>query len=265
MSQNYNKSEENLRRRQADALPPRGRKKRRRPHKKSKNMRKIKLVVVASVALALVIAILWLAVLGFLSLFEEDKTDVESDVKLVSDVEFAGMTVECPKLDVQLLTVNPYSRPGRTLEKVNGVVIHYVSNPGTTAHQNRSYFEGLKDSQQTSASSHFIVGMEGEIVQCVPTAEIAFCSNERNFDTVSIEFCHEKEDGKPTQATYDSLVELTAFICCKYELSTDDIIRHYDVTEKMCPKYFVENEEKWEQFKQDVADYIMTNNTNKNK
>ena len=43
----------------------------------------------------------------------------------------------------ELLPINPYSRPGEALEEVNGVVVHYVGNPGTTAQQNRSYFENL--------------------------------------------------------------------------------------------------------------------------
>ena len=30
------------------------------------------------------------------------------------------------------------------------------------------------------------------------------------------------------------------------------MIRHYDVTGKNCPKYFVENPEAWEQLKEDV-------------
>ena len=30
------------------------------------------------------------------------------------------------------------------------------------------------------------------------------------------------------------------------------MIRHYDVTGKICPKYFVEHEDAWEQFKADV-------------
>ena len=42
-----------------------------------------------------------------------------------------------PKLDVQLLTPNPYSRPQKALEKVNGIVVHYTANPGTSARQNR--------------------------------------------------------------------------------------------------------------------------------
>lgn len=157
-----------------------------------------------------------------------------------------------PDLEVELLTINEYSRPGAKTGKINGIVIHYTANPGSSAMQNRDYFEGLKDSHKTKASSHFIVGLDGEIVQCVPTWEIAYASNERNSDTVSIETCHPKQDGKYTKETYQSLVKLTAWLCKKFDLDEEDVIRHYDVTGKICPKYFVENEEAWEQFKKDV-------------
>ena len=96
--------------------------------------------------------------------------------------------------------------------EANGIVIHYTANPGTTAMQNRNYFEGLKDSRKTRASSHFIVGLKGEIVQCVPTWEIAYASNERNADTVSIETCHKTKDGTYTKETYESMVHLTAWL-----------------------------------------------------
>ena len=65
-----------------------------------------------------------------------------------------------PDLDVELLTVNPYSRPGTALTQVNGIVIHYTANPGATAIANRNYFENLKDTHTTKASAHFIVGLE---------------------------------------------------------------------------------------------------------
>ena len=85
-----------------------------------------------------------------------------------------------PVLDVQLLSVNEYSRPGIAMEQVNGIVIHYTANPGTTAQQNRDYFNGLKDSHITKASSHFVIGIDGEIIPCIPSSEIAYASNERN-------------------------------------------------------------------------------------
>ena len=153
-----------------------------------------------------------------------------------------------------LLPVNEYSRCGDKLTQVNAVVIHYVGNPNTTAWQNRSYFENLATSGETSASSNLIVGLEGEALLCVPLDEVAYCSNDRNHDTVSIEFCHPAADGKPTQETYDTLVKLTAWLCDLYGLDAqEDVIRHYDVTGKQCPMYFVENEAAWTQFKADVA------------
>lgn len=157
-----------------------------------------------------------------------------------------------PDIDVQLLDVNEYSRPGTAADTITGIVIHYTANPGSSAQDNRDYFEGLKDSHETSASSNFVVGLEGEIIQCVPTWEVAYASNERNNDTVSIECCHPDADGKFTDATYKSLVQLTAWLCKKFNLTEESVIRHYDVTGKICPKYFVENEDAWVNFKSDV-------------
>ena len=101
-----------------------------------------------------------------------------------------------------------------------------------------------------------MVGLDGEIVQCVPTWEVAYASNERNKDTVSIECCHPDESGKFTQETYRSMVQLSAWLCMKFDLTEDDVIRHYDVTGKNCPKYFVEDEEAWKQFKADIKTAI---------
>lgn len=161
-----------------------------------------------------------------------------------------------PEIDVQLLTVNDYSRPGIETDRITGIVIHYTANPGSTAMDNRNYFESLKDKQDNQVSSNFVIGLEGEIVQCVPTWEVAYASNNRNNDTVSIECCHLDESGEFTQETYRSMVQLSAWLCLKFDLDEKDVIRHYDVTGKNCPKYFVENEEAWQQFRKDIKEAI---------
>lgn len=164
-----------------------------------------------------------------------------------------------------LLTPNEYSRPEKKLKHINGVVIHYTANPGTDAKQNRNYFDGLKEGKMYEngnyiySSSNFIVGLKGDIIQCVPTDEVAYASNSRNEDTLSIEVCHPDETGEFTKKSYKALVKLTAYICSKYNLQKDDIIRHYDVTGKMCPKYYVEHEDEWKQFKEDVFEEINNN------
>lgn len=152
----------------------------------------------------------------------------------------------------ELLEVNDYSRPGTPLEEVNGIVIHYVGNPGTSAAQNRSYFAGLAQTGETYASSHFLVGLEGEIIQCVPLDEIAYCSSQRNVDTISIECCHPDEEGRFDPATYQSLLKLTRWLMDTYRLDTGQVIRHYDVTGKECPIYYVRHPEAWQQFLTDL-------------
>lgn len=155
----------------------------------------------------------------------------------------------------ELLTVNQWSRPGTPLEKIDGVVIHYVGNPGTSAEANRNYFESLSSGADgVYASSHFIVGLEGEVLECVPLTEIAYASNSRNQDTVSIEVCHPDETGEFSTVTYDRVVELTAWLCREFHLDPEtDVIRHYDVTGKDCPRYYVENPEAWERLLLDVS------------
>lgn len=140
------------------------------------------------------------------------------------------------------------SRNHRPLKQVRAVVIHYVGNPGTTAAQNRGYF----NKPSTEVNSHFIVGLSGEILQCVPLTEQSCASNNRNADTVSIETCHPDESGAFNEETYQALVKLTSWLCSVYHLDTDAVIRHYDITGKQCPKYFVEHPESWKQFKLDV-------------
>ena len=78
-------------------------------------------------------------------------------------------------------------------------------------------------------------------------------SNDRNGDTISIETCHLDELGQYTSDTYQSMVRLSAFLCDKYRLTEEDLIRHYDVTGKLCPRYFVDHEDAWQQFKKDVG------------
>ena len=108
-----------------------------------------------------------------------------------------------------ILTVNPYSRPGRPLSGgVKGIVLHWVANPKTTAIQNRNYFEGLKQQANIKngryAGAHFIIGLEGEVIRCVPENEMAYhveankytpralreLSSNPNNCTIGIELCH---------------------------------------------------------------------------
>ena len=157
-----------------------------------------------------------------------------------------------PNWTEDFLTVNEYSRPGDPLTEVKNIFVHYTANPGTSAAQNRSYFEQLKDNHERSASAHFIIGYNGEILQCVPLDEIAYAVQTRNEDSISIECCYKAENGQFTQETYDSLIRLLKWLTDAYDLEPDDILRHYDCGGKKCPIYYTEHEDAWNQLKEDV-------------
>ncbi len=223
------------------------RKRRLREKEKKRKRKQLKIGCFVILAVLLASLILFLA-----NALLEDR-----DNTVYQERDDGEIVIAKPEIDVQLLTVNPYSRPGTQTEQIRNIVVHYVANPGSTAQQNRDYFEGLKDTGETSSSSNFVIGLEGEIIQCVPTWEIAWASNEANSTSVSIELCHPTEAGEFTDETYESLVHLSAWLCEKFDLTSEDILRHYDITEKMCPLYFVENEDEWVQFKKDVNNQLI--------
>lgn len=157
------------------------------------------------------------------------------------------------KIDKQYLTINPYSRPGTKRSKTTKIAWHYIGNANSSAQANRNYFNNLATTKKTYASSHYIIGLYGEIIACVPEDEIAYTTNDANSYSIGIEMCHPTGDGKFNKATYDSAVELGVDLCKRYKLDpTKDFIRHYDVTGKKCPLYWVNCPSEWEKFKKDV-------------
>lgn len=156
-----------------------------------------------------------------------------------------------------------HNRPYTKRSKTTAIAIHWVANPGTSAMQNRNYFQNTS----TEVSANYIVGLQGEVVCCIPDEEVSWCTNQANSYTVSIENCHPDWTGKFNSATYNSLVELTVKLCKKYRLDpmSRGVIRHFDVTGKDCPKWFVpksrggsdtENCEHWAQFLWDVKNKL---------
>lgn len=177
----------------------------------------------------------------------------ESFSEAVLDYLTAGNRAERPEIQEDFLTVSEYNRPGTKLSAVKNIFVHYTANPGTSAAQNRSYFENLGETHERSASAHFIIGCEGEIIQCIPLDEEAYAVIGRNSDSISIECCYVSKDGKFTQETYDSLVAMLAWLTDQYDLTAKDILRHYDCGGKRCPLYYVEHEEAWQQLLHDVG------------
>ena len=146
-------------------------------------------------------AVIVVAGIGYILFPKEDKeleTLLDQDVSIdyIEETETEmGNPVPRPEVDEQFLTINEYSRPGDKTDGIKYIVIHYLANPKTTAQQNHDYFESLKDLQNMSMSANYVIGLEGEIIQCVPDDEIAYASNNENHESISIENCHKDDSG----------------------------------------------------------------------
>jgi len=148
---------------------------------------------------------------------------------------------------------------GRTGQKLKpmGIVVHYVGNPGSSAQANRNYFEN--GSGGNGVSAHYIVGLNGEVLQCIPDTECAMHAGRsygaawnglaptNNARYIGIECCHPDSTGKFNAKTEASLTALVKQLCATYALdAAKEVLRHYDVAGKQCPAYYVKNPAAWE-------------------
>jgi len=158
---------------------------------------------------------------------------------------------------------------GRTGQRLNpiGVVIHYVGNPGSSAMGNRNYFES--GSGGNGVSAHYIVGLNSEILRCIPENERAMHAGlsygsqwveqakVNNATLLGIEVCHPDSTGKFSTVTYNALIALTADICGRHGFNPDKaVFRHYDVSGKKCPLYYCNNPSAWEQMRKDIKNAL---------
>ena len=166
--------------------------------------------------------------------------------------------------------------PG-TVSRIKYIVIHYCGNTGDARDQVDYFFTADRQ-----ASAHYFVGHNGDVWQCVEDANIAWhCGSKkyqhpecRNSNSLGIEMCC-KTTGSPqiadehwyfSDATVNSTIELTKMLMKKYNIPDSNVIRHNDVTGKICPAPYVFNKgkHKWDQFKQAIGENEMAKKVVKN-
>ncbi len=153
--------------------------------------------------------------------------------------------------------------------RIRYIVIHYVGALGG-AKANCQYYAG----QYVGASAHYFVGFDGEIWQSVEDGDIAWhCGAKsyvhgecRNTNSIGIELCVRKRDTTSQgatdrdwyfeDATVEAAAELTRYLMDKYGIPADHVIRHHDVTGKICPNPYVYNTtaHTWDEFKRLIRD-----------
>lgn len=149
-----------------------------------------------------------------------------------------------------------FTDSNRGTDQIKWLVIHYVGAV-STAKNNADYFYSV----YRGASAHFFVD-ENEIWQVVEENDTAwhcgadkYYSECRNSTSIGIEMCV-KNNGQWyfEDATVQNTIELAKYICEKYGIDRNHVIRHYDVSHKVCPEPYVRNEAAWEAFKDCIFD-----------
>ena len=145
-------------------------------------------------------------------------------------------------------------KKGRT-DSIKYIVIHYTANNGDTAKNNLNYFA---NNQNLSASAHYFVD-ENEVCQSVKDTDTAYhCGGKtykhkscRNSNSIGIELCSRKDsNGKYyfKDKTIANAVAIAKELMQKYNIPVANVVRHYDVTGKICPAPMVNDEKLWKEF-----------------
>jgi len=170
----------------------------------------------------------------------------------------------------QYISKRENTRSGWKLKKVKGIVVHYTASSGDTAAGEAKYFGNGAEGRH--ASAHMFVD-EKEAICIIPLDEVAFHANESgkskisklngstdefpngnaNIYTIGVEMCTMKGKLDVSEKVEKNTVDIVAQLLNKFDLSADDIYRHYDITGKDCPKPFVSDTDRWKEFKKKVA------------
>ncbi|MCP1459340.1 N-acetylmuramoyl-L-alanine amidase [Bacillus velezensis] len=178
----------------------------------------------------------------------------------------------------QYIDINKWTRPGIKNNGVKKLAVHYTANPGASAANHYRYFgqtlpaqnRNLSEKKQTFASAHIFVDRT-EAICIIPLNEVAYHANDvqqfvngqpyrgvaalkpnANFLSIGVELCIEK-DGTFHPDTIARTEQVCAELCKMYKLDpTNDIVRHYDITHKICPAPWVSNSKGFADFKSRV-------------
>lgn len=172
--------------------------------------------------------------------------------------------VQKPEMIEKFMKINKYGRPGTKRRRTTKIAWHFTGQHDVSAKNTVSYFSNVVangyrvNGRYIYASSHLVMGLEGEIYHIIPFNEIAYTTNSANAYSVGVECATTGSDDHYTDKEYVSMIKTGAWLAKLYGLDPrKDFIRHYDVTGKICPRYFVNHKSQWEQFKLDCYNYMI--------
>lgn len=177
-------------------------------------------------------------------------TQYDNTVEVETTVQKASYT-----LKTNLADKSNYGS-SRIASSIKYIVWHYTANDGDTDEANGKYF----NSPNRNASAHYFVD-DDSVTQSVPDNYVAWSVGgsryanykttggaklygiAKNANTLNIELCDTKKNGKydVSDKTLANAIALTKDLMKKYNISIENVIRHFDVTGKSCPAYYVDD------------------------
>ena len=159
-------------------------------------------------------------------------------------------------MEVKEMLAHPSNFTKGRKQKIQYIVVHYTANNGDTAEGNGKYFSGA----DRNTSAHYFVD-EIKIVRSVFDKDTAWhCGAKiyrhkkcRNENSIGVEMCSKKDSNGQyyiNQKTQNNAAELVKWLMKKYDIPIENVLRHYDVTGKLCPEPFAKNQKLWLDFKQ---------------
>ena len=159
-------------------------------------------------------------------------------------------------MEVKEMLAHPSNFTKGRKQKIQYIVVHYTANNGDTAQGNGKYFSGA----DRNTSAHYFVD-EIKIVRSVFDKDTAWhCGAKiyrhkkcRNENSIGVEMCSKKDSNGQyyiNQKTQNNAAELVKWLMKKYDIPIENVLRHYDVTGKLCPEPFAKNQKLWLDFKQ---------------
>lgn len=136
------------------------------------------------------------------------------------------------------------SNVSRKRLEIEYIIIHEAYS---SAEERANYFA----TKSLGTSVHYVLD-DKNIFQCVDDSyklyhmygSKYYHTECRNSNSIAIEYCIQEE-----KVPIDNLLELTKELMQRYNIPANNVLRHYDITHRNCPHYFIENEEEWEKFK----------------
>lgn len=144
----------------------------------------------------------------------------------------------------------------KTGSKIVFIVVHYTGTPSNDCSADRAYQSILRSRRE--ASTHFLVGNDG-VLQILDEDKQAWhvggesdakkhkmtCFNSNSIGVDIVEGKVNTKSGKVedcdwyfSQNSISYAAELIAMLCIKHGISAANVVRHYDVTGKQCPRPF---------------------------